>query len=80
MSRLEQFEAAAKLLGTAEALRESLNSPVPPNEVERYEADVALLKESLDEASLKDAWLEGQEGGLELALNTLVEQLSQIQE
>jgi predicted ATPase len=59
---------ATLLLGAADALRETLGAPRPPNEVEPYEKHVARARAAMDEAAFKSAWDEGREMTIEAAL------------
>ncbi len=53
-----EFEQAARLWGAAEALREALAAPLPPNNRPRYERDVAAARNQLDEIAFAAAWAE----------------------
>ena len=59
---------AARLLGAAEALRETLGAPRPPNEVEPHERHVARARSAMDPAGFTTAWNEGREMTIESAL------------
>ena len=59
---------AALLLGAADALRDTLGAPRPPNEVEPYEKHVARARAAMDETAFKSAWDEGREMSIEAAL------------
>jgi len=59
---------AARLLGAAEALRESAGVPLPPVHRVDYERDVALVRAALDEDAFAMAWAEGQAIPLEQAI------------
>jgi predicted ATPase len=54
-----QLEQAARLLGTAHALREELGGPVPPAELARYDRDVDRVREGLGEHAFTAAWEAG---------------------
>jgi len=54
-----QLARAARLLGAAEALRESAGVPLPPVHRVDYERDVALVRAALDEDAFAAAWAEG---------------------
>lgn len=51
-----QLEQAARLFGTAHALREAAGAPVPPADLPRYERDVNDVWKSLGEAAFARAW------------------------
>ena len=59
---------AALLLGAADALRETLGAPRPPNEVEPYEKHVARARAAMDDVSFKSTWDEGRTMTIEAAL------------
>lgn len=69
----EQGERAVKLLGAAEALRESGNSPMTPQEGVEYAKEVASLRAGMDEKDFLSLWAEGRsmtmEQAIEYALN-----------
>ena len=50
---------AARLLGAAENLRETLNASMMLPEQSEYEREVARLREQLDETTMKSAWADG---------------------
>src|SRR5439155_4834964 len=52
-------ERAARLLGAAEALRESLGAPLPPVHRAEYQRNVAAVRAGFDEQALAAAWDEG---------------------
>jgi tetratricopeptide (TPR) repeat protein len=62
-ARLEQAEErpqqATRLLGAAQALRETLGSPLPPNEQPAHAALVALLRLTLGANAFTTAWEAG---------------------
>jgi predicted ATPase/class 3 adenylate cyclase len=64
----QQAERAARLLGTAEAIRESSNSPRPPIAREEYENTVSTVRAALGEAAFAAAWAAGQAMSLEEAV------------
>jgi non-specific serine/threonine protein kinase len=49
----------AKLMGSAERLREEVGSPLAPNERVRHERHVSALRAALGEEKLQAAWQEG---------------------
>ncbi len=59
---------AARLLGAAEALRQTLSAPLAADVHKIYEQGIALARALLDEASLARAWAEGQAMTLEEAI------------
>jgi hypothetical protein len=52
----------------AEALREAIGAPLPPDERPDYEREVAHVRAQLDEAAFKAAWQEGRVMTLEEAV------------
>src|SRR5262249_4818170 len=52
-------QKAVRLWGAAEALRESIGSPLPPNEREKHARQVAQARSVLDEEAFVSAWGEG---------------------
>ncbi len=65
-------ELSAKLMGTAEIIREETSSPLPPVDRANYELDVAALRSQLGESNFTTAWAEGRamtvDQAIELAL------------
>lgn len=63
--RLPEVEAtdsagvAARLFGAAEALREAIGAPLPPNEQNAYRRQVSRARELLEEQAFSAAWAEG---------------------
>jgi predicted ATPase/class 3 adenylate cyclase/DNA-binding CsgD family transcriptional regulator len=62
---------AARLWGTAEALREALGAPMYPVDLTEYEQAVAKVRSELGEEVFVTAWAEGRTTPLEQALATL---------
>jgi len=54
-----ELEQAARLLGTAHALREAAGAPIPPADLQRYERDVVDVRKGLGENAFARAWEEG---------------------
>ena len=54
-----EFTWAARLLGTTEALREALGTPLPPVERAAYERSVAATRAQLGEKPFAAAWARG---------------------
>jgi hypothetical protein len=54
-----EFTWAARLLGTAEALREALGTPLPPVDRAAYEHLVAATRAQLGGQAFAAAWAEG---------------------
>ncbi len=65
---VDQPERAARLWGSAQALRQALGSPLPPHEREEYEYNLAAAREALGEEAFEAAWAEGQAMPLEQAV------------
>lgn len=61
-------DRSARLFGAAEALRESILLPMPPNYRSEYERNVATLKAQLDETTFTKAWSDGRAMSLEQAI------------
>jgi hypothetical protein len=55
----EDAERAARLWGAAEALRERLGAPLPPNERAEYEREVAAVRQALGAEGFAVAWAAG---------------------
>jgi hypothetical protein len=66
-------ERAARLYGAAEALREVIGAPLPPNERPRYEREVAAARAQLDEERFRAAWAEGRAMSMEEAISYALE-------
>jgi tetratricopeptide (TPR) repeat protein len=70
---------AARLYGTASALREALHSPHSPSELPRYERNIASAREQLHKAAWEVAWAEGRamsmEGAVDYALGCGAEKM-----
>jgi tetratricopeptide (TPR) repeat protein len=60
-----ELEQAARLLGTANALRETAEAPAPPAELQRYEREVTSLREGLGEDAFGRAWEEGRRAAVD---------------
>ena len=63
-----EFTWAARLLGTAEALREALRTPLPPIDRPIYEQAVAAVRVQLGEKAFAEAMAEGRSMTAEQAL------------
>lgn len=59
---------AARLLGMAEALRESIGTPIPPSQRPRYHLLVEAVRSQLDEVTFSETWEEGRAMTLEQAI------------
>ncbi|MCL6650503.1 MAG: tetratricopeptide repeat protein, partial [Chloroflexi bacterium] len=59
---------AARLSGAAEAIRESVGSPLPPGERPLYEAHLDALRAALGKRAFAAAWAEGRSLTLEQAI------------
>jgi len=64
----EEPKRAAKLLGSAESLRESIGSPMAKYEESEYEQFVAQLRDMLPDADLAELWDEGRAMSMEQAI------------
>src|SRR6266851_3622558 len=58
-------EHAARLFGTAEALREAIGAPLLPHDHSRYATTLAAAREQLDEDAWKQAWATGRSASVE---------------
>jgi predicted ATPase/class 3 adenylate cyclase/tetratricopeptide (TPR) repeat protein len=63
-----EFSWAARLLGTAEDLREALGTPLPPVDRAAYERSVTATRAQLGEQTFAAAWAEGRSKTVEQAL------------
>ena len=68
-----QNERAARLLGAAEALRESISSSMTPMERPEYETFIAKLHQVMAEETLKAAWEQGRALSMEAAIQLALE-------
>ena len=68
-----QNERAVKLLGAAEALRQSLSSSMTPMERREYDPFVAGLHRVMEEDALKSAWEQGRALTMEAAIQLALE-------
>jgi len=64
----EQGECATKLLGAAEALRETCGAVMTPQERINYDEEVAGLRAGMDEITFASLWLEGRSMTMEQAI------------
>src|SRR5262249_7537439 len=64
----ERPERAAGQWGAAERLREEIGIPLPPNEREEYDREVAKVQKALGEAAFASAWAEGSDMTMEQAI------------
>ncbi len=64
----KQPRRAAHLFGAAKALRAAIGVPLPPNERDRYDREVAALREALGEEAFAAAWAAGRAMTLEEAV------------
>ena len=69
----EEAEHAARLLGAAEALRESIDIPMRPIEHLEYDREVSDLRTNMDEAAFVNAWAEGRALTMEQAIEYVLE-------
>jgi len=66
-----QFELAARLLGAAEALRETSRMPRPPSDALEYDRALALIRGNLAQSVLGNEWERGRSQPLEAILRAL---------
>jgi len=69
---------AAELLGAAEALRDSMQAPVPSAERPDYERTLQTLRERLDATTLQRHWDAGRARGLERSIPSAIEAISRL--
>lgn len=67
---------AARLFGSAEALRQVIGISMTPMEQEEYEAELAKLKASTDPEAFAAAWAEGRSFTMEQAVNYAISSAS----
>ena len=65
----EKLDRAARLLGAAEALRDTLSSSMTPEEGNLYEANVARLRAAMEPGALEQAWRIGRGMDMDSAVN-----------
>ena len=63
-----QVQTAVRLWGAAHALRDSIGSPLYPQEQEKYEQQVRQTRSTLGEADFAILWNEGRSLTLEQAI------------
>jgi Tetratricopeptide repeat len=63
-------ERAARLFGTADAVREAIGAPMPAYFRTLYERDLAVTRARLDEESFRAAWQEGRSMPPQKAIST----------
>src|SRR5262249_20772687 len=63
-----QPKQAARLLGSAESLRATIDAPLPPMEQATYDSEVMALRTRLSEEEFTDAWQDGRTMTLEQAV------------
>ena len=68
-----QLSRAARLLGSAEALRESTHLPMTPYEQPEYEQHLTTVRERMDKATFASAWAEGHVMTMEQAIEFALE-------
>ncbi|HLK57591.1 MAG TPA: tetratricopeptide repeat protein [Chthonomonadaceae bacterium] len=61
-------ERAVRLWGVASTLREEIGSPLPPNDLEKQERELAAARETLGEDAFSTAWEEGRAMTIEQAI------------
>jgi predicted ATPase/DNA-binding CsgD family transcriptional regulator len=69
---------AAELLGAADALRDTLQTPLPPAERPDYERALEALGERLDPATLERHWEAGRARGLERSIQSATEAIARL--
>jgi hypothetical protein len=69
----EEVERAARLLGAAEILRETIGIPMSPIESPEYEREVNDLRANMEEATFAKTWAEGRGMTMEQAIRYALE-------
>lgn len=69
LKQATRLVAAGRLLGAAEALRQTLGIPIPPRELASYEQTVATLRTELGDEVFTTAWAAGRVMTLTQALD-----------
>ena len=59
MLAMELLDRATRLWGSAEALREKIDFPIPPNEQKQYTHYVEKARAALGNGSFTSSWAEG---------------------
>ena len=77
-SAQNQTQRAAHLLGVAEALRESIDSPMPAHERVEYDQNVSAMRAQMDAQAFGVAWTEGRAMTMEQAIQFALEWGKQI--
>src|SRR5437016_4492331 len=67
-------ERAARLFGTAQALREAIGAPLPPVERAEHECHLAAARAALGEAAFTLAWMAGRAMSLDQAIDTAMQE------
>jgi hypothetical protein len=73
--RRQEYQAA-RLLGAAEALRESINSHMTDDERVEYDREVSALRAQMAETAFVSAWAEGRAMTMEQAIAEALNDLS----
>jgi tetratricopeptide (TPR) repeat protein len=73
-----QPQRAARLLGRAEALRESIDSPMRASEHAEYDQNVSALRAQMDDSAFAAAWAEGRAMMMEQAIALALESTSSL--
>jgi hypothetical protein len=55
-----QHGRSVRLFAAADALRQSMGTPIPPVECGEYDRHLTTVRSMLDEADFANAWTEGQ--------------------
>jgi hypothetical protein len=70
----EEDQRAARLLGAAEVLRETIRIPMISTEQLEYDREVSDLRTNMDESAFAKAWAEGRAMSMEQAIAYALEQ------
>jgi hypothetical protein len=68
LSKVDQPQRAAALLGTAAAMRKMIDSAPTPLEQVEYDKELAALQEKLTDAEFEQAWERGQKSTMDEAI------------
>ncbi|NIW39018.1 MAG: hypothetical protein GWN14_07695, partial [candidate division Zixibacteria bacterium] len=72
----EDFQRAARLFGSAEAIRESVGSKIDSIDLPEYRQQVKLIRENLHEIDFNQTWAEGRGMSMEKAVEFAIDNTS----
>jgi hypothetical protein len=68
LSKRDQPQRAASILGAADSLRRMIESTATPLELVEYEKELFALREKMDRTAFEQAWAEGQRLSMDEAI------------